>query len=247
MGFLDDLLAQLSALFSSAPVAAPGAGAASVITLSPNVPSEYRDDLLQAALQRPASGIPTSEWAAVIGGIVSRETAYASSPHSWGQALRPRGPSGAGDPAKRWKINPPDWAVLTGQTRIGTSGVQQEYGPPQVPGFDGRGFGMGLGQVDLETSGESWEYFVGGEWAKPLEAFKRVAETIAAQLDTFGDLRDAVAAYNHGASSVQARLNSGRAVDWPDQAGGDYATDALQRAALYGLDPSRISSPSGTS
>ena len=107
----------------------------------------------------------------------------------------------------------------------------------------GNGFGWGLGQFDIETSGEDYEgRFLSGDFAVPYKVFFKIGERHAAQLDDFdGDLNAAICAYNAGASNVRAALSRGQDPN-SVTTGKNYASDILSRAVRYGLPVSRAAS-----
>lgn len=180
------------------------------------------------------SGWNGNDWAAVIAGVVSRESAYGSAPARLGGALKPSmDPGGVGDPTPRWREDPPAWAEPTGVTRVnGDGAVEQQVNAPTVNGY--RGWGYGLGQFDRETSGEDDSFFAeGGPYSDPATVFKMIGERLAGQLDDIGDLKGAVAAYNAGTSRVKGAIASGKDPD-SVTTGGNYASDALSRASSFG-------------
>jgi hypothetical protein len=219
----------------AAPADAGSGGGSAAAAWSDNFPAEYLAALQSAAQSTAPDGWAPEEWAAVIGGVVSRESAYRGSPNNWGGALKPRGPAGAGDPTSRWAQNPPDWAELSGATRVNASGtVQREYLAPLLPGSDeARGWGAGLCQFDFAVHKDD-DWFAAGGWADPATAFQKCGELLAALYSDLG-LTAAVAAYNQGAAKTKKLVAAGKDPD-SGTTGGDYASDALDRArSLYGL------------
>lgn len=162
----------------------------------------YRSSILQAA---DMTNLP----AAVICGIGSRES-------HWGLALRPPGPEGRGDFAKR-------------SPRGDRRGVEPN---------DGGGYGRGLMQIDYD-----WHEFARtGNWQDP-HANLMYACTILNNARLFFDRRDVtedmmlraiLAAYNSGATATYSCISSGQSVDCRTT-GRDYSKDVLNRAGWFQL------------
>jgi peptidoglycan hydrolase-like protein with peptidoglycan-binding domain len=194
----------------SAPAAAASVGVFPT-TYSPNDPSltqqlaaanKYRAFIESAAAQfgfQPC----------VIAGIGSRES-------GWGLALKPVGPTGTGDFARR-RAKPP--------LRSG----------PLPP--DGGGFGRGLMQIDFDAH----EFAQTGNWRDP-QANIRQGCQILAQIMTFLKkrtnlqgrelLRASLAAYNAGPGKVLKAIQANQDVD-SVTAHGSYAKDTLNRAGWF--------------
>ncbi|HLC15404.1 MAG TPA: peptidoglycan-binding protein [Thermodesulfovibrionia bacterium] len=148
---------------------------------------------------------------ALIWGIGSRES-------NWGLALKPVGPAGTGDFAKRSSRKP--------------------FRPGPLPP-DGGGFGRGLMQIDYDAH----DFARGNDWKDPkkslLFGMKVLTDNrnfIAKKTSLQGEalLRAAVAAYNCGAGNVLKAIQKGRDVDF-FTAGRDYSKDTLNRAGFYML------------
>ncbi|MCK5876572.1 MAG: transglycosylase SLT domain-containing protein [Candidatus Marithrix sp.] len=147
----------------------------------------------------------------LICGIGSRES-------HWGRALRPRGPGGRGDFARRRP---------RGQRR----GAE----PP-----DGGGYGRGLMQIDYD-----WHEFARtGDWGDPRENLSYACVVLdrarkffakrARSLDKEQNLRAMIAAYNGGATATLRSINAGDDVD-ARTTGHDYSKDVLNRSGWFQL------------
>lgn len=146
--------------------------------------------------------------AALIAGIGSRESA-------WGLALKPKGPSGTGDFAKRSFPT----ALRSGPL------------PP-----DG-GFGRGLMQIDFDAH----PFARSGPWQDPEENIRYGCKVLADNRSFFQRrttlagralLRAMLAAYNCGAGNVIRALNAGLDVDY-FTAHRDYSAGTLNRAGFF--------------
>ncbi len=148
---------------------------------------------------------------ALIGGIGSRES-------HWGLALKPAGPSGTGDFAKR---------RFPTQFREG----------PLPP--DGGGFGRGLMQIDYDGQ----EFARNVVWQDPelnilagcriLAGFRDFIQRKANLAGPFL-LQAAIASYNSGPGNVLRAIQDGRDVDF-FTAGRNYSKDVLNRAGWFQL------------
>lgn len=147
---------------------------------------------------------------AVICGIGSRES-------HWGLALKPPGPKGRGDFARRRP-----------------KGNRRTAEPP-----DGPGYGRGLMQIDYD----SHEFARSSLWTSPRDnilyggkvlsdARKYLIDRI--DLSTLDLLRGILAAYNGGAGNALRALEAGRDVD-SATTGGDYSRDVLSRSGWFQL------------
>lgn len=146
----------------------------------------------------------------IICGVGSRES-------HWGLALKPPGPKGRGDFARR---------RLKGNRRTAE--------PP-----DGPGYGRGLMQIDYD----SHEFARTGAWTIPRENIlyggkvlsdARLYLTNRIDLNTKDLLRGILAAYNGGAGNALKALQAGRDVD-SATTGGDYSRDVLSRSGWFQL------------
>lgn len=145
----------------------------------------------------------------VLCGIGSRES-------HWGLALKPPGPGGRGDFARRR----PRGARTTAE-------------PP-----DGPGYGRGLMQIDYD-----WHEFARtGRWHDPKENIFYACEVLD-QARTFLTrkglpqgllLRGVLAAYNGGATAAWNAYSSGRDID-ANTTGRDYSQDVLNRTGWFQL------------
>lgn len=147
----------------------------------------------------------------IICGIGSRES-------GWGLLLKPKGPGGTGDFARR-KAKPP--------LRPGSL-------PP-----DGRGFGRGLMQIDFDSNPLAQT----GNWHDPETNIKFGCELLAKKLafvkknSNLQDhmlLRGAIAAYNCGEGAVCKLAEEGLDVD-AKTTGHNYSADVLNRAGFFQL------------
>ncbi len=164
--------------------------------------NKYRS-LIQEAAQK------TQLPAVVICGIGSRES-------HWGLALKPPGPGGRGDYAKR-----PPRGVRTG-----------------LEPNDGGGYGRGLMQIDYD-----WHEFARtGNWQNA-RANILYACTVLNSNRVFFKQRNVpaelmekaiLAAYNAGATATYSCISSGQDVDCKTT-GRDYAADVLNRAGWFQL------------
>src|SRR6266851_3101325 len=167
------------------------------------IANSYRE-VVQSALTNAA---PFTE--ALIAGIASRES-------GWGRFLRPPGPAGTGDFAKR----------LPTSTRSG----------PLPP--DG-GFGRGLMQIDYDSN----PFARNGPWADPakniaegIRVLANSREVIARKIGVVDAqlLRATLAAYNCGVNRVLDALRDGRDVDFYTTQR-NYSRDVLERAGFFQL------------
>lgn len=162
----------------------------------------YREALKYIGAIHEASdtyGIPIE----IIMGIGSRES-------GWGILLKPRGPAGTGDWAKRGGNMPPD----------------------------GLGWGRGLMQIDYAAHEfartGAWD-LPGANIRAGCEIFHRGWLAVAAGLhrDILEDcLAESIAAYNAGASRVVRFVRRGRPAG-EATTGGDYSSDVLRRAGIF--------------
>lgn len=146
--------------------------------------------------------------AALIAGIGSRESA-------WGRALKPKGPAGTGDYAKR--------SFPTALRR----------GPLPADG----GFGRGLMQIDFDAH----EFARTGAWQDPAQNIRYGCRVLADNRAFFQRrtnltgralLRATLAAYNCGAGNVMRALGAGLDVDY-FTAHRDYSAGTLDRAGFF--------------
>ncbi len=148
---------------------------------------------------------------AVLCGIGSRES-------HWGLALKPPGPGGRGDFARR----PP-------------RGDRKTAIPP-----DGPGYGRGLMQIDYD-----WHEFARtGKWYSArdnilyactvLESARKFFAKQTLRLNEDQTLRAILAAYNAGATATTRVLEAGKDVD-AATTGKDYSRDVLNRSGWFQL------------
>lgn len=147
---------------------------------------------------------------ALICGIGSRES-------HWGLALKPPGPGGRGDFARRRP-----------------KGNRYTAEPP-----DGPGYGRGLMQIDYD-----WHEFARtGPWASPRENILYACEVLTeakvfveknASLSADLKLRAILAAYNGGATNALRAIKAGQDVD-ANTTGKDYSRDVLSRSGWFQL------------
>jgi soluble lytic murein transglycosylase-like protein len=165
----------------------------------------YREHIVRAA---KTADVPV----AIIVGIGSRESGWGLS-----DALRPKGPAGTGDFARRRTPKGPRTGDL----------------PP-----DGGGFGRGLMQIDYDAH----EFARTGPWQVASENIAYGATVLRdnrirmkrkySDLGWEGNLRAAVAAYNCGAGRVDTALKFRRDIDFYT-AHRDYSADVLNRAGWF--------------
>ena len=148
--------------------------------------------------------------AALIAAIGSRES-------GWGLALKPKGPGGTGDFAKR--------AYPTA--------LRQGPLPP-----DG-GYGRGLMQIDYDAH----EFARTGPWREPEQNIRYGCKVLAdnralfqrrTNLGGIALVRAVLSAYNCGAGNVLRALNAGLDVDY-FTCHRDYSADTLNRAGFFRL------------
>lgn len=148
---------------------------------------------------------------AVLCGIGSRES-------HWGLALRPIGPGGRGDFARR-----------------APRGKRRTAEPP-----DGPGYGRGLMQIDYD-----WHEFARtGLWQNPrenilyackvLEQAKIFFKRHKIHLPPDQMLRAILAAYNGGATATLQAIRAGKDID-ANTTGRDYSQDVLNRSGWFQL------------
>lgn len=146
----------------------------------------------------------------VICGIGSRES-------HWGLALKPSGPSGRGDFARRRP-----------------KGDRKTAEPP-----DGPGYGRGLMQIDYD----SHEFARGKKWPIPRENIMYGGKVLndaraylrgRVELSTEQMLRAILASYNGGAGAALRALKAGKDVD-SITTGNDYSRDVLSRSGWFQL------------
>jgi hypothetical protein len=146
----------------------------------------------------------------IICGVGSRES-------HWGLALKPPGPKGRGDFARRRP-----------------KGDRYTAEPP-----DGPGYGRGLMQIDYD----SHEFARTNAWTSPRDNIlyggkvlsdARLYLTNRIDLNTKDLLRGILAAYNGGAGNALKALQAGRDVDTATT-GGDYSRDVLNRSGWFQL------------
>jgi hypothetical protein len=148
---------------------------------------------------------------AVLCGIGSRES-------HWGLALRPIGPGGRGDFARR-----------------APRGERKTAEPP-----DGPGYGRGLMQIDYD-----WHEFARtGQWQNPrenifyacqiLEQAKIFFKRNQVYLPSDQMLRAILAAYNGGATATLQAIRAGKDID-ANTTGRDYSRDVLNRSGWFQL------------
>ena len=147
----------------------------------------------------------------VICGMGSRES-------HWGMALKPKGPSGRGDFARR-------------RPRGNRRGAE----PP-----DGGGYGRGLMQIDYD-----WHEFARtGKWYDPreniiyactvLDRARKFFDKKAQGLNEEQKLRAMIAAYNGGATATLRSIKAGDDID-ARTTGLDYSKDVLNRSGWFQL------------
>jgi len=145
----------------------------------------------------------------IVAGVGSRESA-------WGLALKPSGPAGTGDFAKRRFPT----AFRTGPL------------PP-----DAGGFGRGLLQIDYDAH----TFARTGNWQDPTanilygcQVLSDCLSFVKRKTDLAGTMlwRAALAAYNCGPGNVLTAVRDGRDVDFYT-AGHDYSKDVLDRAGFF--------------
>jgi len=145
----------------------------------------------------------------IICGIGSRES-------GWGLLLKPPGPGGTGDRARR-KPKPP--------LRPGSL-------PP-----DGQGFGRGLMQIDFDSNVLAQT----GNWRDPQTNINFGCDLLAqklafvkkhSKLEGLMLLRGAIAAYNCGEGAVCKLAEEGLDID-SKTTGRDYSADVLNRAGFF--------------
>lgn len=147
----------------------------------------------------------------IICGIGSRES-------HWGLALKPPGPGGRGDFARRRP---------RGERRT-----------PEPP--DGPGYGRGLLQIDYD-----WHEFArSGKWSSPrdnilygclvLDQGRRFFKQQGLSLGKEQMLRAIVAAYNCGATATLRALEAKKDVD-ANTTGADYSKDVFSRGGWFQL------------
>lgn len=167
--------------------------------------AKYLDFVKQGAQQY---GIDTP----LLGGLGSRES-------NWGLALKPAGPGGTGDSAKR---------SFPARYRTGAL-------PP-----DGGGFGRGLMQIDFDAH----EFARTGDWQDPQQNILYGCKVLADCRSFFQRkenlqgkplLRAALAAYNCGPGNVLKAIRNGLDVDFYT-AHRDYSRDVLNRAGFFQLN-----------
>jgi Putative peptidoglycan binding domain/Transglycosylase SLT domain len=164
---------------------------------------KYRASITQASQK---FGIEES----IIGGLGSRES-------HWGLLLKPPGPGGTGDFAKR------------------RSPAKFRSGP--LPP-DNQGFGRGLMQIDFDAN----EFARTGNWQDPTANILCGAEVLSVCGKTLQRLKPglegtalqhaALAAYNCGPGNVLNALRDGRDPNFYT-AGHDYGKDVLSRAGFF--------------
>lgn len=147
----------------------------------------------------------------LIAGIGSRES-------HWGLALKPVGPAGTGDFAKR---------------KYPTS-LRDGPLPP-----DGGGFGRGLMQIDFDAH----EFARTGKWQDPKENIFYGCKVLGdsndfiqrkANLQGRELLRAALAGYNAGPGNALRAIRDGRDIDFYTT-GRDYSQDVINRAGWFQL------------
>jgi hypothetical protein len=147
----------------------------------------------------------------IICGIGSRES-------HWGLALKPVGPGGRGDFARRRP---------RGERRT-----------PEPP--DGGGYGRGLMQIDYD-----WHEFARtGRWQDPRENLMYACVVIdnarkffkreGLRLNDDQLLHAVIAAYNGGATATMRAIKAGKDID-ANTTGRDYGRDVLNRTAWFQL------------
>jgi hypothetical protein len=202
-----------SPLASSPPPVAAAATGKVVFptTFSPNDPSLTRE-LVEANKFRAFIESAAAQFGlqpCVVAGIGSRES-------GWGLGLRPPGPAGTGDFARR-KAKPP-------------------LRPGPLPP-DGGGFGRGLMQIDFDAH----EFAQTGNWRDPQANIKQgcqiLAQVIAllkrrTNLQGVNLLRASLAGYNAGAGNVLKAIQANRDID-SVTANRNYAKDTLNRAGWF--------------
>jgi hypothetical protein len=148
---------------------------------------------------------------AIICGIGSRES-------HWGLALKPSGPGGRGDFARRRP--------------------RGERVTPEPP--DGGGYGRGLMQIDYD-----WHEFARtGRWQDPRENIMYACIVIdnaykffqreRINLNSEQMLHAVIAAYNGGATATKNAIKAGKDID-ANTTGRDYGRDVFNRAAWFRL------------
>jgi putative peptidoglycan binding protein/transglycosylase-like protein with SLT domain len=149
--------------------------------------------------------------ASLIGGVGSRESA-------WGRTLKPPGPAGTGDFAKRR--------------------FPKAHRPGPLPP-DGGGFGRGLMQIDFDAH----EFARTGNWRDPranilfgCQVLSEVQRFIGKNSNLAGRslLRAALSAYNSGVENVLKAIQRGLDVDF-FTSGRNYSRDVLNRAGFFQL------------
>jgi Putative peptidoglycan binding domain/Transglycosylase SLT domain len=180
-------------------------------TISPNDAS-FTKELVEANKFKPfivGAAMQFGFQPCVIAGIGSRES-------GWGRALKPPGPTGTGDFAKR-RAKPP--------LRPGSL-------PP-----DGGGFGRGLMQIDFDAH----PFAQTGNWQDPqaniTQGCRVLAQTFAflkkkTNLEGTELLRAALAGYNAGPGNVLKAIKAGKDFD-SVTAHGNYGRETLNRAGWF--------------
>jgi hypothetical protein len=150
--------------------------------------------------------------ASLVAGLGSRES-------NWGLALKPIGPTGSGDFAKR--------------------GFPARFRKGALPSDDG-GFGRGLMQIDFDAH----EFARTGKWQDPQQNILYSCQVLTDCRNFFQRKQNmqgrpllcaALAAYNCGPGNVLKAIRNGLDVDFYT-AHRDYSKDTLNRAGFFQLN-----------
>jgi len=190
----------------------------------------YVELIAGAAVSHPSPLITPERLAWVVTGLGFRETDWGTS-----KDLDTPGPGGTGDFGARHRRPNPNLFKVPAVYR-GVANLPDEHGRVYVLPLHGRGWGLGLMQMDWEMENERAQVLLPNgtpAWTDPRFNIEGGTEIFLEKLAALGVERQAIAAFNCGVGGVRAALTAGQNID-ANTTGGDYSRWVLEKLAGWG-------------